>query len=238
MFFDLPYLIVIGVGMLLSLAAAGMVKATFARYSRVATRSGLSGAEVAQAILSANGIRDVTIEPVAGNLSDHYDPRTKTLRLSEPVYASRTVAAAGVAAHEVGHALQHAHGYAPLKFRSAWVPIANTGGGISIFIIMAAMMLGGVATKNGALAAYIGLGLFACTTVFTLITLPVEFDASRRALMTLEAGGILRSDEIHGARSVLNAAALTYVAAFVTSLLTLLYYAWRLGLFGQRNRDE
>jgi Zn-dependent membrane protease YugP len=237
MFFDPVYWIVIGVGMALSLWAQARVKGTFARYSRMSTRSRMTGADVARGILAQNGIHDVTVEPIRGKMTDHYDPRTKTLRLSEPVFGSNSMAAFGVAAHEVGHAIQDADGYAPLKFRSAWVPVANLGGGLSLVVIILAFFLGGAATALGHTAALVGVLMFATTTVFTLITLPVEFDASRRALASLESGGFVDSGELAGARKVLNAAALTYVAAFVTSLLTLLYWAFRLGLLGGGSRD-
>jgi Zn-dependent membrane protease YugP len=167
-------------------------------------------------------------------MTDHYDPRKRALRLSEGVYRGNSMAAFGVAAHEVGHAIQHSVGYAPLKFRSAWVPVANLGGGLSIVVLILAMFLGGAATALGQTAALVGVLMFATTTLFTLVTLPVEFDASRRALKSLESGGFVSSDELAGARKVLNAAAMTYVAAFITSLLTLLYWAYRLGLLGGR----
>ena len=238
MFFDPIYWIVIGIGTLLSLWASFKVKSTFSHFSQFATRSGLRGFEVAQRILHDHGIHDVNVEPVMGSLTDHYDPTTKTLRLSESVYYSESMAALGVAAHEVGHAIQHAQGYSMLKLRSNWVPLANTGSGLSIFILIGALMVGGAATPLGSALSLVGVLLFSCTTIFTFITLPVEFDASKRALMTLEQGGYMNSDELHGARKVLNAAALTYVAAFVTSLLTLLYWVFRLGLLGQRGGDE
>lgn len=237
MFFDPIYWLVIGAGMLLSLWASMRTKGTFAKFSKYTTHRGMTGAQVAQAILRDNGIADVKIEPVQGTLTDHYDPRTKTLRLSESVYGSKSMSACGVAAHEAGHAIQHARGYAPLKFRSAWVPVASTGGGISIFILIMAAVMGGTATAMGGKLAIGGVLLFATTTVFTLITLPVEFDASRRALITLRQGSYMTPEEITGARKVLNAAAMTYVAAFVTSLLTLLYWAMRLGLLGGRSDD-
>jgi Zn-dependent membrane protease YugP len=234
MFFDPIYWLVIGAGLLLSLWASAMTKGAFKKYSQYTTQRGMSGADVAQSILRDNGISDVTVEPVRGNLTDHYDPRSKTLRLSEGVYGSRSMAALGVAAHEVGHAIQHARGYAPLNFRSAWVPVANIGSGLSIFVLIGAIFMGGAATAMGHTMALVGVGLLATTTLFTLITLPVEFDASRRALATLKMGSYMTPEEITGARKVLNAAALTYVAAFITSLLTLLYWAYRLGLFGGR----
>jgi len=234
MFFDPVYWVVIGVGMALSLWAQARVKGTFRKYARLGTRSGLSGAQVAQAILDRHGIRGVGIEPIRGSMTDHYDPRTRTLRLSEPVFGGRSMAAFGVAAHEVGHAIQHATGYAPLKFRSAWVPAANLGGGLSMVVLFLAAFLGGMETAMGQTASLVGILMFGATTVFTLITLPVEFDASRRALAALQSGGFVDSAELAGARKVLNAAAMTYVAAFVTSLLTLLYWAYRLGLLGGR----
>jgi len=237
MYMDPLYWLFIGAGMLLSLWAQFRVKSAFSRYSQVASRSGLTGADVAQRILQANGINGVRIEGIRGSLTDHYDPKTRTLRLSEGVYGTRSIAAAGIAAHEVGHAIQHAQNYGPLKFRSAWVPVANLGGGLSMTVIMAALALGGAATATGQSLATAGILMFATTTMFTLVTLPVEFDASRRALATLESGGVMPNDEIAGARKVLSAAALTYVAAFVTSLLTLFYYLVRLGFVGgRRNR--
>jgi Zn-dependent membrane protease YugP len=237
MFYDPLYWAFLGVGMLLSVLAAAAVKSTFARYSQVASRSGITGAQVATAILQANGITDVTVEAVAGQLTDHYDPSSKVLRLSESVHDSRSIAALGVAAHEVGHAIQHQHAYAPLKFRSAWVPMAGIGTNLGFIVIMVAFFLGGFHTARGTMVAWLGLALFASTTIFTLVTLPVEFDASRRALRTLESSGVLAADEMPGARAVLTAAALTYVAAFVASLLQLLYWAMKLGLFGQRRDD-
>jgi hypothetical protein len=234
MFFDPMYWLIIGGGMLLSLWASARTKGAFKKYSQFTTRGGLTGADVARAILRDNGISDVSIEPIRGTMTDHYDPRTKTLRLSEGVYGSRSMAAVGVAAHEVGHAIQHARGYAPLKFRSAWVPVANLGGGISMVVLILAMIMGGAATALGGTLAMVGVVMFAGTTVFTLITLPVEFDASRRAMVTLGQGGYLTPDELDGSRAVLSAAAMTYVAAFITSLLTLLYWAYRLGLLGGR----
>jgi len=237
MFFDPLYMAVMGVGLVLSLWASAKTKGTFNKFSQFTTRRGLTGAEIAQAILRDNGISNVRVEPVAGSLTDHYDPRSRTLRLSESVYSSRSMAAAGVAAHEVGHAIQHAKAYGPLQFRSLWVPMASISSGLSMIIITAAFLLGGAATVLGKTAGVIGVALFAATTVFTLITLPVEFDASRRALASLQRGGYMSSDELTGARKVLDAAALTYVAAAVTSILTLVYFAFRLGLIGGR-RDE
>jgi Zn-dependent membrane protease YugP len=234
MFFDPLYWLLIGAIVAISGLASMATKGAFNKYSKVANRRGMTGADVAAAILRANMIQDVKIEPVSGTLSDHYDPRTKTLRLSEPVYGERSLAAAGVAAHEVGHAIQHATGYAPLRFRSAWVPVAGFGSNISWLLLIGAMFMGGAQTAMGNNLAIAGIALFASTTVFTLITLPVEFDASRRAMQTLEQQQILAQDELGGAKSVLNAAAMTYVAAAVASIMTLLYWAFRLGLIGGR----
>ena len=234
MIFDPLYILVIVVGIGLSLWASTITKSRFRTYSQYTTRSRMTGAEVARSILSDNGISDVRVERVAGELSDHYDPRTKTLRLSQSVHDSNTMAAFGVAAHEVGHAIQHAQSYAPLQFRSAWVPVANLGGGISMVVIMLAFFMGGAASATGTSLSWLGVILFSGTTIFTLITLPVEFDASKRALACLRKGGYVIDKELDGARKVLNAAAMTYVAAFVTSLLTLLYWAYRLGLMGGR----
>lgn len=235
MIFDPLYLLVIGVGMGLSLWASATTKGRFRKYSQFVTRSRLTGAELARNILRDNGINDVRVERVAGELSDHYDPSSKTLRLSQPVHDSNSMAAFGVAAHEAGHAIQHANSYAPLQFRSAWVPVANLGGGLSMVIILLAFFLGGVQTSTGTSLSWLGVILFSATTVFTLVTLPVEFDASKRALACLKKGGYVTEAELTGARKVLDAAALTYVAAFVTSLLTLLYWAFRLGLLGRRD---
>ena len=238
MLFDFYYWLIIGAGVLLSGWAAWKVRSTFSDYSRFTTRRRLTGAQVAARILRDNGIHDVSIESVHGQLTDHYDPSTKTLRLSEPVFHETSISAVGVAAHEVGHAIQHARGYAPLRFRSAWVPVASLGGNISMVVLLIAAMLGGVATATGHTLALVGVLLFATTTLFTLITLPVEFDASRRAILTLQRGGYLTPGELGGAKKVLDAAAMTYVAAFVTSLLQLLYWAFSLGLLGGHREES
>ena len=234
MIFDPLYLLVIGIGMGLSLYASAITKGRLRKYSKYTTRSRLTGADIARSILEDNNIRDVKVERIAGELSDHYDPRSKVLRLSEPVHDSNSMAAFGVAAHEVGHAIQHAKSYSLLSFRSAWVPVANLGGGLSMVVIFLAFFLGGAESATGASLSWLGVLLFGCTTVFTLVTLPVEFDASKRALVCLQKGNYVTEKELDGARKVLNAAAMTYVAAFITSLLTLLYWAHRLGLLGGR----
>lgn len=225
MFLPLSYWIVLGIGALLSFYAQSRVKGAFAKWSQVRSRAGFTGKQVAEAILRSNGIHDVTVEPVHGQLTDHYDPTSKTLRLSEPVYHQTSIAALGVAAHEVGHAIQHAHGYAPLRFRSAWVPVAGIGSSLGFLVLLIGMPLAYVGSP---MLAWIGVLLFGATTVFTLVTLPVEFDASKRALVTLQQGGVLAGDEIPGAKSVLDAAALTYVAAAASSLLTLLYFVMQI----------
>lgn len=232
--YPLSYWLILGVGLVLSLFAAGRVKSTFARWSQVRSRSGITGAQVARAILQANGIRDVTVEPIAGALTDHYDPSSKTLRLSEPVYHSDSVAALGVAAHEVGHAIQHATRYAALQFRSAWVPVAGIGTGLGEILIVVGLAMS--AGHGSMTVAWIGLCLFAATTLFTLVTLPVEFDASRRALVTLEQSRVLAGDELGGARSVLGAAAMTYVAAAAVSLMQLLW--WVVQILGSQRRED
>ena len=234
MIFDPLYLLVIGLGIGLSFYASSITKSRFRKYSQYTTRSRLTGAEVARGILNDNNIKDVRIERVSGELTDHYDPRTKTLRLSQIVHDSNSMASFGVAAHEVGHAIQHAQAYSMLSFRSAWVPMANLGGGISMIIIMLAFFLGGAQTATGTSLSWLGVLLFGCTTLFTLVTLPVEFDASKRALASLKQGNYVTEKELNGAEKVLNAAAMTYVAAFITSLITLLYWAFRLGLLGGR----
>lgn len=194
------------------------VKSTFQKYSKVQTNQGITGAQAAAEILRSNGIYDVQIERIQGALSDHYDPRSKVLRLSEPVYGSTSVAAVGVAAHESGHALQHARGYAPLAMRSAIVPVANIGSMIGPIMLIAGVIIG--LTQ----LAWLGVAFFAAGTLFALVTLPVEFNASSRAMQQLTTLGIFDRTEYEQGRKVLNAAALTYVAGFAAALLQLLYY--------------
>ena len=229
--FDPLYWILILPCLALSGLCAAWVKNAFAEWSRVGARSGLTGAQIAQAILDFNDVRGVTIEPVSGFLSDHYDPRSRTLRLSQDNYAGRSIAALGVAAHEVGHAIQHSQGYAPLQFRSALVPILSIGSNLTfpLFFLGMFMRLPGL--------VLIAVAIFALTTLFTLVTLPVEFDASRRALLALEKGRILGDDELPGARKVLRAAGATYVAAAITSIATLIYYLIRSGILSGGRRD-
>ncbi len=222
-------------GMLLAMYAQFKVKSTFNRFSQVGLRGGATGAGIAQQILDVHGIRDVRVEPVQGFLADHYDPRERVLRLSPDVYGGRSVSAAGVAAHEVGHAIQHAQGYRWLQLRSNLVPVISitsklAGPALMLgFVLMAAGQAG-----IGMLAFQAGAVLFAGLVLFQIVTLPVEFDASRRALVAIERGQLVTREEHDGARKVLNAAALTYVAAALSSLLTLVYYLYRSGLLGGR----
>ncbi len=228
MYWDPTYFLVL-IGVIISLIASARVKSTFSRYSRQNARSGLTGAQVAERLLRANGINDVRIEHVPGNLSDHYDPRSKVLRLSDDVYGRTSVAAIAVAAHEVGHCIQHDRNYAPLSIRSTLVPIANFGSTASWFFILAGLFLGSFSWLVN-----LGIILFSAAVLFQIVTLPVEFNASKRALVTLKDNGILYDDEISSGRKVLNAAALTYVAAAAAAVLQLLRLVL---LFGNRNRD-
>ncbi len=220
-FFDPLYLIFALPGLLLGLWAQAKVKGAFKKYSRVPTASGMTGAEVAAGILRDGKVDDVKIEQVSGHLSDHYDPRSRTLRLSPQVYGSDSVAAAGIAAHEAGHALQHKTRYAPLALRSAIVPVAGLGSKLVMPLFIAGLFL------QMANLMYAAVFLFTGVVIFQLITLPVEFNASARAKAVLTSSGIVSGDEANGVSAVLNAAAMTYVAAAVTALLQLLYFILR-----------
>jgi Zn-dependent membrane protease YugP len=212
------FLICTVVPLLFGLWAQMQVRRTFKRYSEVPTSNGLTGAQAAASVLSASGITGVAIRPVAGRLSDHYDPRSRTLNLSEDVGQAATVAALGVAAHEAGHAVQDARGYKPMRIRQTLVPAASIGSQLWIFPAFLGLIIGSLGLVN------IGLVLFLAVVVFQLVTLPVEFDASRRALVALEGGGLLGTTELDGARAVLRAAALTYVAALAASIGQLIYF--------------
>jgi hypothetical protein len=227
-FFDPIYLLFIAPGMALSLWASFRVKSTFAKYSQVPSRRGLTGAQAAHELLRGAGITDVEIVRSSGMLTDHYNPVTKKLALSEPVYDSRSVAALGVATHEAGHAIQHARHYAPLWVRSALVPTANIGSSMGYMV-----MVGGLLFQSDPMVL-VGAVLFSAVLLFQIVTLPVEFNASNRAKALIVEHGIVTRDERKGVDAVLNAAALTYVAAAVTSLLTLLYFLHRAGLLGGR----
>jgi Zn-dependent membrane protease YugP len=229
MFFDPLYLLFALPGLLLGLWAQARVKGAFGNYSRVRTLRGVTGAEVARSLLDAQGLYDVAVEETKGFLSDHYDPRAKVLRLSPEVYRTPSIAAAGVAAHEMGHAIQDARGYAPLQLRSAVVPAAQFGSSLAPLIFFAGLMLQWAgAFSLGNSIAWLGVLMFGAAVLFTLITLPVEFDASRRAKQLLVSHGIMVGDEIKGVNKVLDAAALTYVAAAVAAIGTLLYYVFLL----------
>ena len=217
-YLDPLYFVFMIPAMIFVLFAQHRVKSTFQKYSQVMTNQRITGAQAAAEILRSNGIYDVQIERIAGQLSDHYDPRSKVLRLSEPVYGSTSVAAVGVAAHECGHALQHAEGYAPLSMRSAIVPVANLGSMLGPIMLIAGVIIG--LTQ----LAWLGIIFFAAGTVFAAVTLPVEFNASSRAMAQLTTLGIFDRTEYDQGRKVLNAAALTYVAGFAAALLQLLYY--------------
>ena len=228
--FDLGYLIfVFAIPMAISAYASMSVRGTFARYERVATRRGLTGAQAAQIMLQRQGVYDFSIEPVPGRLSDHYDPRTRTLRLSEPVYNSTSLSAVGVACHEAGHALQHAQAYPWLTLRSNLVPVTGFASQLSMPIIIGGMILG-MASPLGRIAMLFGCALLAIAFIFSVVTLPVEWDASARAKTAMVDAGILDRDEVQGAGAVLNAAFLTYLAAAISALITLLYYLMRSGL--------
>lgn len=228
--FDPTYILII-IGMVLSLLAQSKVKNTFSKYSRVGSKTGVTGAEAAEKILRSEGLYDVTIERVSGNLTDHYDPTAKVLRLSDSTYASTSVAAIGVAAHECGHAIQHSEEYAPLVIRNKFVPVANFGSKISWPLILIGLIFSG---GSSSLLITAGIIAFAAAVAFHVITLPVEYDASNRALKVLESKGILENSEVKSAGKVLNAAALTYLAAAATAILQLLRL---IILFGGRNRD-
>ncbi len=227
MYFDWTYLLAV-LGLVLTGIAGARVNSTFNQYNRVRSRSGMTGAQAAEAVLHAFGIYDVGIAHVSGSLTDHYDPRTKTLRLSDSTYASPSVAAICVAAHECGHAAQDQEHYGPLVLRSTLVPAANLGSQLAWPVFFAGLIF------SIRQLTTIGIVLFCLAVVFQLVTLPVEFNASARALKLLETGGILPEDEMKGARAVLRAAAMTYVAALASSLLQLLRLIL---LSGRRNRD-
>ena len=217
-FFDPLYLILALPGLLLALWAQARVKGTFNKYSKVRTVRSATGAEVARYLLDQQGLHDVRVEETQGFLSDHYDPRTRVLRLSPDVYRQPSVAAAGVAAHEMGHAMQHSGGYAPLQIRSAIVPAVQFGSSLAPILFIVGFLL------NFTPLAWLGVILFGTAVVFSLITLPVEFDASKRAKVLLNSSGILSPQEVKGVDKVLDAAALTYVAAAVAAIGQLLYY--------------
>ena len=212
--FDWTYLLLIA-AFILSMVVQVSMQSTFSKYSRIAARSGMTGAQVAQMILQSEGLLNIAVQPVAGSLTDHYDPRTKTVNLSQTVYGSKSLAAQSVAAHECGHAIQDARDYAPLRWRTSLVPIANFGSRFSwILFIIGLLMASGILIK-------VGILLFSLALLFQLVTLPVEFNASSRALAKLENSGWMQTDELAGSKKVLGAAAMTYVASLASSVLQL-----------------
>lgn len=217
-YWDPTYILVV-IGAVICMIASARVKGTFNKYSQLRSMSGMNGAQVAQRVLQAAGIYDVQVRHVSGSLTDHYDPRTKTVNLSDPVYNATSVAALGVAAHECGHAIQHEKSYAPLSIRSALVPIANFGSMLAWPVILIGLLFN---TRSSGLIIDIGILLFSAAVLFQLVTLPVEFDASRRALVMLRTQGILADDELKYTRRVLKSAALTYVASAAAAILQLL----------------
>jgi len=221
MLFDYTYVILVLPAVILALWASAHVNSTFRRYREQYSRRGLTGAEAAQAVLRANGVTDVRVERISGSLTDHYDPRDNVIRLSDDVYSNTSTASIGVAAHEAGHALQYATGYAPIRLRSAIIPATNIGSRLAMPLIL----IGIIFMNYGQMfvnIAYLGIACFALSTIFQLVTLPTEFNASHRALVAIEEGGLLDEDEMTGARKTLSAAAMTYVAALAVSLAQLL----------------
>ena len=231
MYFDPTYILVL-IGVVICLLASSKMNSTFNRYSRVRNHSGITGREAAEQILRRAGIYDVRVEHVSGNLTDYYDPRSKVLRLSDATYHSTSVAALGVAAHECGHAMQHATGYAPLQIRGALVPVANFGSAIAWPLILIGLFFGG---QSSVMLLNLGILAFSMAVLFQIVTLPVEFNASNRAIRILGSSGMLYEDEVNATKKVLTAAALTYVASAASAILQLLRI---LILTGYRRNDE
>ena len=230
--FDWTYLYLVLPCLLLSLWASAHVNSTFKKYSAQHSRRGITGADAAARVLAANGVRGVRIDHISGNLNDHYDPRTNVIRLSDNVYGSTSTAAIGVACHEAGHAVQYAQGYAPIKLRAAVIPLTYFGSKLAMPLILIGLLFSSLGRLSN-FFIYLGIACFGLSLVFQLVTLPVEFNASRRALDAIAQAGILSEDEQVGARKTLTAAALTYVAATAAALAQLLRL---LVLFGNRNR--
>ena len=227
--FDWTYLVFILPCLVISMIAQTKVSSAFSKYSKVSNTRRIAGVEAAQSVLSAHGVTNVRIERVAGKMTDHFDPRSNTIRLSEPVYDSPTIAAVGVAAHEAGHAVQHAQGYLPNRLRSAILPVCNAGSKISWILIIVGLFL----PVQYDWVLYLGILFYAASVVFTVVTLPVEFNASKRALAAIKNSAMLEGNEYNGAKSVLSAAAMTYVAAAFTAIMSLL----RLLVIANRRRN-
>lgn len=230
--FDWTYLVLVLPCLILSMWASSSVNSTFNKYAKVASSRHLTGAEAAQRVLFANGVRGVRIERVSGNLTDHYDPKTNVIRLSDSVHSSTSVAAIGVACHEAGHAVQYAQNYSPIKIRAAIIPLTNIGSKIAMPLILAGILFSFLGAFSSALV-YLGIAAFSLSLIFQLVTLPVEFNASRRAMEAIESSGLLTAEEQRGARKTLKAAAMTYVAATAVALAQLVRL---LVIFGGRNR--
>ena len=234
MYIDPLYIIIVGPGFLLAMYASWKTKSTFDKYSRVSCASGVTGAEAAQIMLERNGVYNCRIEPVDGYLTDHYDPRSRTLRLSSKVYSSRSLSAIGVACHEAGHALQHAAEYSFLSFRSNLVPLVGFSRNLGYIFFIIGLLLQSQQPILGKNLALIGCIIFAISVLFTIVTLPVEWDASARAKKAMVTAGLVSQAESKHAGKVLNAAFLTYLAGAITAVLTLLYYLYRSGLLNNR----
>ena len=220
MYFNLQYLAFMLPAIILSFAAQMMVKSAYAKYSKVYNRRGLTGAMAAEQVLMGNQVPGIRFEHISGSLTDHFDPRTNVIALSDGVYNQATIAAVGVAAHEAGHAVQHHTGYWPIRLRSALVPITNIGSNLAMPLIIIGLLL----PVQYDFVIYLGIALYCLVVLFQLVTLPVEFNASARAIRALEQGNLLDEEELQGAKKVLRAAALTYLAATFTALLSVLYY--------------
>lgn len=231
-FFDWTYLVLVMPAVIFSLWASARVNSTFKRYSAVRPASGMTGAEAARRVLDANGLYNVRIERISGNLTDHFDPRTNVIRLSDSVYGSSSTAAIGVAAHEAGHAVQYANGYVPLKLRNAIIPATNLGSRLAMPLILLGILFSSMGSQF-IYVAYAGIICFALSTLFQLLTLPTEFNASKRALSSIEGSGMLYGSELEGAKQVLSAAAMTYVAALAVSIMQLLHL---ISIVGGRRR--
>ena len=232
--FDWTYIVLVLPCILLSLWASSNVNSTFRRYEKQFSSRRITGADAARRVLAANGVHGVRIDRVSGNLTDHFDPKTNVIRLSDSVYNSTSTAAIGVACHEAGHAVQYAESYAPIKLRAAIIPITNFGSKIAMPLILAGVLLTAFGSFSDTLI-YLGITAFSLSLVFQLVTLPVEFNASRRAMRAIEEANILTSEEQKGARKTLKAAALTYVAATAVALAQLLRLILMFG--GRRRRD-
>ena len=232
--FDWTYIVIILPCMVLSMWASSRVNSTFKKYSNQYSMRRLTGADAARRVLSSHGVHNVRIERVSGNLTDHFDPKTNVIRLSDSVYDNTSTAAIGVACHEAGHAVQYAQNYGPIKLRAAIVPITNIGSKLAMPLILLGLLLSFLGNFSYTLV-YVGIACFSLSVVFQLVTLPVEFNASRRALQAIEDGQILTNEELMGARKTLSAAAMTYVAATAVAMAQLLRL---LILFGGRRRDD